>query len=55
MILVDGRHGLVLFERSQPRFKLLVDEAQEIEPYLQRFEQIWLEGGTPFSATALGL
>lgn len=55
MILVDGRHGLILFERSQPRFKLLIDEAQEIEPYLQRFEQIWLEGGTPFSATTLGL
>lgn len=55
MILVDGRHGLVLFERSQPRFKLLIDEALEIEPYLQHFEQIWQEGGTPFSVTTLGL
>lgn len=55
MILVDGRHGLILFERSQPRSKLLIDEMQEIEPYLQCFEQIWQEGGTPFSATTLGL
>lgn len=55
MILVDGCHGLILFDRNQSRSKLLIDEAQELEPYRQRFEQIWMEGGTPFSATTLGL
>lgn len=55
MILVDGRHGLILFDRNQPRSKLLMDENRELEPYRERFEQIWQEGGTPVSATTLGL
>lgn len=55
MLLVDGRHGIVLFDRNQPRSKLLVDETRELEPYLQRFEELWQEGGSPLSATTLGL
>lgn len=55
LMLVDGRHGLVLFERSQPRSKLLIDEPEEIEPYRRRFSEIWQEGGTPLTATSLGL
>ncbi|MBS1190990.1 MAG: hypothetical protein H6R10_2782 [Rhodocyclaceae bacterium] len=55
MILVDGRHGLVLFDQDQPRSKLLTDEGEELEPYCQRFEEIRREGGTPVSPTTLGL
>lgn len=55
MLLVDGRHGIVLFDRNQARLKLLVDETRELEPYLQRFEELWQEGGSPLSATTLGL
>ena len=55
MLLVDGKHGLIRFDREQPRSKLLVDETEELLPYLNRFEEIWSEGGTPVSATTLGL
>lgn len=55
MILADDRHGLILFERNQPRSKLVVDEIDELRPYFERFEQIWQEGGSPVGATTLGL
>lgn len=55
MILVDGRHGLIRFEQEQPRSKLLIDESDELLPYLQRFDEIWNEGGIPLSITQLGL
>lgn len=55
MILVDGRHGLIRFDRDQPRSKLLVDEIEELLPYRRRFEEIWNEGGIVVSPTTLGL
>lgn len=55
MILVDGRHGLIRFDREQPRSKLLIDEQEELIPYHRRFEEILAEGGTPVTATTLGL
>lgn len=55
MILVDGQHGLIRFDREQPRSKLLIGESEELLPYLRRFEEIWNEGGTPLSITTLGL
>jgi hypothetical protein len=55
LIIADGRHGLVLFDRSQPRSKLLLHEKDEVEPYRRRFEEIWAEGGTRLAATTLGL
>lgn len=55
MLLADNRHGLVLFERGQARAKLLLDESAELSAYRRRFEEIWNEGGTPLSASPLGL
>lgn len=55
MILVDGRHALIRFENDLPRSKLLLDEADEVRPYLARFEEIWNEGGEAVSASTLGL
>lgn len=55
MILVDGRHALIRFDRDQARSKLLIDEADELRPYLTRFEEIWAEGGESVSSTTLGL
>ena len=55
MVLIDGRHGLIRFDRDQPRSKLLIGETDELQPYLRRFEDIWAEGGTPLSITTLGL
>ncbi len=55
IILVDDAHGLIRFDRDQARSKLLIDENDEVMPYRRRFEEIWAEGGTPVSATTLGL
>jgi hypothetical protein len=55
MILVDGKHGLIRFDRDQPRSKLLIDEVDELRPYAMRFAEIWSAGGDPVSSTTLGL
>lgn len=55
MILVDDKHALIRFERDQPRSKLLIDEIDEVRPYLTRFKEIWSEGGEGVTSTALGL
>lgn len=55
MILLDDRHALIRFDRDQPRAKLLIDEADELRPYLARFAELVNEGGTPVTATPLGL
>lgn len=55
MILVDDKHALIRFERDLSRSKLLIDEIDEVRPYLTRFREIWAEGGESVSVTALGL
>ena len=55
MILVDDKHALIRFERDLPRSKLLIDEIDEVRPYLTRFKEIWSEGGENITSTALGL
>jgi len=55
MIIVDGQHGLIRFDRDQPRSKLLICEADELRPYQCRFEEIWKEPGDIITATSLGL
>ena len=55
MILVDEKYALIRFERDLPRSKLLIDEPDEVRPYLSRFKEIWAEGGEPVSSTTLGL
>lgn len=55
MLLADSCHGLIRFERSQARSKLLIADPAEVAEPLRRFEAIWNEGGTPLGATTLGL
>ncbi|NTV70977.1 MAG: hypothetical protein HGA71_12615 [Azonexaceae bacterium] len=55
MVLVDNKHALIRFERDLPRSKLLIDEIDEVRPYLTRFKEIWSEGGESVTSTALGL
>jgi hypothetical protein len=55
MILVDDKHALIRFERDLPRSKLLIDEIDELRPYLTRFKEIWSEGGESIGGIALGL
>ena len=55
MVLAEESSGLIRFDIGQPRSKLVLSEPVAITPYLQRFAEIWREGGTPVSATTLGL
>lgn len=55
MVLIDQRHALIRFDRDQPRSKLLIDESDEILPYLYRFSEIIAEGGSPIGSSTLGL
>lgn len=55
MVIVDDKHALIRFDRDLPRSKLLIDEPDEIRPYLTRFREIWAEGGEAVTPTALGL
>lgn len=55
MLIVDGKHALIRFERDLPRSKLLIDEADELRPYLTRFEEIWAEGGERITNSVVGL
>lgn len=55
MILVDGEHALIRFDRDQARSKLLIDEADEVRPYQIRFAEILSEGGEPITGFTLGL
>lgn len=55
LIIADGRHGLIRFHRDHARAKVISDDAEACAPYQQRYDQILEEGGTPVSATTLGL
>lgn len=55
MIIVDDKHALIRFERDMPRSKLLIDEADELRPYLTKFREIWAEGGERISSSTVGL
>lgn len=55
MLLVDGIHALIRFDRDHPRSKLLIDEKEALQPYRRRFDEIWAEGGDPLGNTTPGL
>lgn len=55
LILADDRQGLVRFHKTQARAKAILDDIEECAPYLQRYDQIISEGGTPVAGRSLGL
>ncbi|WP_434513416.1 hypothetical protein AB6Q56_12060 [Dechloromonas sp. ARDL1] len=55
MIIADDKHGLIRFERDMPRSKLLIDESDELRPYLAKFREIWAEGGERITNSTVGL
>jgi hypothetical protein len=55
MFLADDRHALVRIHEDHARSRVVIDDAQACRPYLVRFNEILEEGGTPISATTLGL
>ena len=55
MIIADEKHALIRIEKDLPRGKLLIDEAEELRTYINRFSEIWNEGGEPINSSTLGL
>ena len=55
MLLVDEEHALIRFHKDNVRAKIITEMRKECSPYLQRYREIWQEGGEPVSATVLGL
>ena len=54
-ILGDARSGVVRFHAQHARGKCLIDDAEGIRPWQERFEELW-EAATPCLApTRLGL
>lgn len=55
MLIVDDKHALIRFERDLPRSKLLLNEADELKHYLNRFLELSSAGGELVGVTSLGL
>jgi len=55
MILADGRHAVVRFDLERPRGKFVLDDANEVQPYRELFNEIWQTPATPFSPETAGL
>jgi hypothetical protein len=55
MVIVDDKHGLIRFDRDMPRSKLLIDEREELHPYLAKFREIMAEGGERIVSSTVGL
>lgn len=55
MLLIDDASAVVRFHHDHPRSKEILADEDACSPYGKRFEDIWAEGGTPISATTLGL
>lgn len=55
LLLIDDDKALIRFHRDHARSKNILGDAEACQPYRKRFEDIWNEGGTPVSATTIGL
>lgn len=55
LLIIDDQHALIRFERDLPRSKLLINEAAELKPYLNRFSELYAAGGESISAKTLGI
>ena len=55
LFLADDHHALIRIHEDHARSRLVVDDTAACRPYRLRFDEILKEGGTPISATTLGL
>ncbi len=55
MLLIDNTHALIRFDEHFPRSKLLINEAEEVRPYVLRFAQKHAASSELASQTTLGL
>jgi hypothetical protein len=55
MLLSDDRHAVIRIHQDHARSRVVIDDAGACRSYHIRFDEILAEGGTPISATTLGL
>ena len=55
IFLSDDSHALIRIHQDHARSRVIIDNADACRRYLTRFDEILREGGTPVSATTLGL
>lgn len=55
LLLIDEEHALVRFHRDHARGRKIIADPEATQAYRKRFDDIWNEGGTPISATTIGL
>lgn len=55
LLIADAQHAVVRFHKDHARAKTIINAIEECAPYQQRHDQILAEGGTPVTATTLGL
>jgi len=55
LLIADARNGLIRFHEDHARSREIPDDAEACQPYCQRFDDIWTEGGNPLGATPVGL
>lgn len=53
-VLADRCHGALRHHGDHPRGKLILDSADEIHPWWQRFDELWAHA-SPWSASRTGL
>jgi hypothetical protein len=54
-LLSDDRHAVIRFHQDHARSRVIIDDAGACRGHHTRFDEILAEGGTPISATTLGL
>jgi hypothetical protein len=55
LLIVDGQHYLHRFHFDQPRAALGIVQADQAQPLVARFGEIWATGESGVNATVLGL
>jgi hypothetical protein len=55
MLLSDDQHAVIRIHQDHARSRVIVDDTDACRRYHMRFDEILAEGGTPISATTLGL
>lgn len=54
-VIADRTHAVIRFHQDHARSRWIEDDSDSVIPYLNRFEEIWEEGGIPLSARNTGL
>ena len=54
-LIADNTHGVRRFQFDQPRSALILDDQRYLQPWRQRFEELWETSNSCLMGTATGL